>query len=83
MSDLKTITVADLIARLEDEDPNALVIFSADYGDRGNTEQALPIRGNIETITITKSAYSASGFAIGEPDDDEDEDDYEPYLVIR
>lgn len=42
---LKSITVRHLRELLESEDDDALVIFSTGYGDRGNTPQALPIRG--------------------------------------
>ena len=94
---LRTITVARLIKLLEGESPDAHVIFSANYGDYARTEQALPLKGEIDTVTIGKSAYSNSGFAITEPDelsDGPDEDGYGPtdaerdqandtYLVIR
>lgn len=84
MRSFKTITVEQLIDLLEDEDPTALVVFAADYGDYHHTEQALPIRGEIEPVCIEKSAYSNSGFAIAE--DDRDAEDFvneETVLVIR
>ncbi len=77
---LQTLTVKDLIELLECEDPNARVIFSTDYGDHSHTEQALPLRGLVDIVTVTRSAYSNSGFQIAEPDDDLD---YEPFLVLR
>lgn len=86
---LRTITKRELIERLEDSDApdDALVIFSTDYGDRGNTQQALGISGEIEEVLIHESAYSNSGFAIAEDEDDLDEDDLETndakYVVIR
>lgn len=92
---MKTITVAKLIELLEGESLDAKVIFSTDYGDHSHTPQALPIRGETDTVCIQKSAYSTSGFAIAEPEEDgPDEDGYEPnqaerdqmndtYLVIR
>lgn len=81
---LRTITVGQLIDALEGEDRNARVIFSADYGDRGNTQQALPISGDIETVTISESAYSNSGFAIAETDEDDDVDmSGETFVVVR
>ncbi|MCR4301814.1 MAG: hypothetical protein NUV51_09405 [Sulfuricaulis sp.] len=70
---LRTITVGQLIEALQDQDPEAQVVFSTDYGDHSHTEQALPLRGRCESVTITKSAYSNSGFAIAEPDEDDDE----------
>ncbi len=84
--DLRTITVAELIELLEDQPKDARVILGADYGDRCHTEQALPLRGECEQVTISKSAYSSSGYAIAEPDEDDDEetaDGNETFLVIR
>lgn len=81
MTTMTTITVRELIDRLGDEDPDARVVFGADYGDHCHTEQALPIRGYVEAATITPSAYSGSGYAIGEPDDDDVDD--ATYVVIR
>ncbi len=73
---MRTITVRQLLDLLEDESPDAKVIFSADYGDYHHTEQALPIRGELDTVTIEESAYSNSGFAIAESEG-------ESFLVIR
>ncbi len=80
---LKTITVAQLRRLLECEDDNALVIFTSDYGDYHHTEQALGIRGDIDTVLIEKSAYSNSGYALVESEDDNDAGVYEPFLLIR
>ena len=82
---LRTITVAELIELLQDQDPDARVIFSANYGDYHRTEQALPLRGECEEVSISETAYSNSGFAIADPDeDDEDEGpDAETFVVIR
>jgi hypothetical protein len=83
---LRTMTVRDLIARLEGEDPDMPVIFTADYGDYHHTAQALRIRGEIDEVQITESGYSASGYALVERDADHDDpDEIEPatYLVIR
>lgn len=63
---MRTITVAELIELLQDQNPDARVIFSTDYGDHSHTEQALPIRGELDEVTIEKSAYSNSGWAIAE-----------------
>jgi len=78
---LRTITVGELIERLKGEDPDALVIFTADYGDRCHTAQALPIRGRVETVTIRESGYSSSGYAVVD-DGDDSRDDSDDYLVI-
>ena len=84
MDKLRTITVARLIDLLEGESPDALVIVSTDYGDHHHTPQALPLRGELETVTVEKSAYSNSGYAIAEPEDGDDEDgEDETFLVIR
>ena len=82
---LRTITVRDLIDLLEGESPDARVIVSADYGDHSHTEQALPLRGELDTVTITKTAYSNSGWAIAEPDEDAEDSDSsdETFLVLR
>ena len=83
---LRTITVRELIDLLEGEDEQALVIFTADYGDHYHTAQALPLRGECEAVTIEKSAYSNSGFAIEDERDADaqnDDDVDTTYLVIR
>jgi len=90
---MKTLTVAELIELLQDQDPDAKVIFSTNYGDYHRTQQALPIEGrDFEEVKITKSAYSNSGFAVVSQDDDDgsfdredddQEDETETYLVIR
>lgn len=77
---MKSITVVALIELLQGHPANMKVIFTTDYGDRSHTEQALPIHGDTETVVIEKSAYSNSGFAIGEDSDDEGD---EIYLVVR
>jgi len=74
----RTITKAQLIDALEGLDDNDLVAFSADYGDRGHTMQALPIHGNVNEEYVQRSGYSASGWAVAEStDDDGDSDDIE------
>jgi hypothetical protein len=78
---LKTITVAELKDLLEDYPDDMPVVFTADYGDRSHTEQALPVKGELDTVTITQTAYSTSGWAVGEPETDDD--DQSTYLVIR
>lgn len=82
---LRTITVRELIDLLSNEDENALVITSADYGDRSHTDQALPVHGRLETVTIRESGYSASGYAIDDEDDPtaSTDEDGDTYLVIR
>jgi hypothetical protein len=79
MKSLKTITVSELIDLLEGQPRLARVIVSADYGDRGHTAQALPLRGEWDTVSVSPSSYSQSGFAI----DEYEADDAETFLVIR
>ncbi len=79
---LKTITVGELIDLLQDQDRDARVVFTADYGDHSHTEQALGIRGEVEATEITQTAYSSSGYALGEPESDDETGD-ETYVVIR
>lgn len=67
---LRTITVAKLIDMLQGEDPDALVVFTCDYGDYHHTQQALAIDGNFEEVVLEKSAYSHSGFAVATDDED-------------
>lgn len=83
---LKTITVRELMACLEGEDPDMPVIFTADYGDYHHTPQALRIRGELEEVQVAESGYSHSGYALVEAEDrDEDSEGVaEPtYLVLR
>ena len=75
---LKTITVRELIEALQNEDPEARVVFASNYGDRARTQQAHAIKGECEPATLRESGYSDSGWAVDE------EDGGEPsVLVIR
>jgi hypothetical protein len=69
---LRTITVAELRAALECCEDDDLVIVSADYGDYSHTQQALPLKGELEPCEIRESGYSNSGYAVsdGDPDDE-------------
>ena len=82
---LRSITVRKLIDLLEGEDPDAQVIFSTNYGDYHHTQQALPLDGEIVgQVTVEKSAYSNSGFALVDENGEEDQDDNEQtFLLIR
>lgn len=82
---LRSITLGELRALLADHsqaDDEIKVIFTANYGDRGRTPQALPLKGEVEEVQVCESAYSDSGYAVAGDDDYEDED-YEPFLLIR
>ena len=88
MRKLRTITIGELIDLLQDQDPDAQVLFTANYGDRGHTAQALPIHGEIDDIkeeglTVAESGYSISGFAIVSKDENSDDATDPTYVVIR
>lgn len=72
MSAFRTITKEELIEALEDLPDGAQVAFSSDYGDHCHTQQAHELRGNVEQVTLRESAYSDSGWAV--KDDEEDWD---------
>lgn len=79
------ITVGELKALLEDEDQDAIVVFTTDYGDYHHTEQALPLKGEVESyddarLVVKKSGYSNSGFEFRE-DEDADDDSEEGELI--
>lgn len=84
---LKTITVRELIDLLEDYDDDTPVIFSSNYGDRGRTEQAHRLTGDADLVTLRKSGYSESGYAVVENDEDAEEaaerdDDNQEFLRL-
>lgn len=80
---LNTITVRDLITVLQSQDLDAKVVFTSNYGDRGQTAQAHAIRGHIDEGMLTKTAYSESGYAV-DTDEEHDREDEEGFvLVIR
>lgn len=81
---LRTITVRELMEALEGQDPDMRVVFTCDYGDYHHTPQALAIRGEFEELPLVESAYSHSGFALVQDDEeDEDESDDDLFLVLR
>ena len=69
-----TTTKEELIAALEDLPKGARVAFASDYGDHVHTQQVHRLRGDIEEQDIYESAYSDSGFAVANDEDDEDFD---------
>lgn len=79
MSDqFNSITVEQLQQLLSDYDPNTLVTFSSNYGDRSRTEQVHSLEGYADMKPLTKTAYSDSGYAIA----DDDEEEAQTVLVI-
>lgn len=91
MARFKTLTVGELRDLLEDYDEEALVVFTTDYGDYHRTQQALPLRGEVEEdVEVVESAYSNSGYRLVDADeedaddaDEEDERDALRVLVIK
>lgn len=65
---LNTITVAELIRALSEQDPKALVVFSYDYGDYIHTQAVEGIQ-TVEPRALTETAYSSSGFALADEED--------------
>jgi hypothetical protein len=75
-----SITVRELIELLQNEDEDALVMFTTDYGDYHHTPQALTLEGRVDSYedarkVVFKSGYSNSGFEFRDPDERDDEDD--------
>ena len=67
------LTAAQLIEALSEMPPEAVPLFVLDYGDYCHTQQALPVtevRGLEEAEVIQESAYSKSGLALEEVDDE-------------
>ena len=83
------LSVADLIAELESMPQDAQVVFACDYGDHCHTQQALPVERCEEMNggeALVESAYSKSGLAIEDLDDDDygsEGDDRLPVVVLR
>ena len=66
------MTASELIERLQECDGDAIVMFTCSYGDYGRTQQALFVEDLTETTarSIVDSAYSQSGLALVDDDDD-------------
>lgn len=77
----QTCTVQDLLDALEGQDPEALVCFASNYGDRGNTQQVHALDGNVEPEKLSATAYSDSGWAIA-PDEDHDDTTDGPMVLV-
>ena len=84
----RALTVEDLIAELQNYDPNTPVVFMSDYGDYTHTMQALTVTEveEIEGNRLDDSAYSKSGVSIrdefSEFDPKHDEDDCSTVIVL-
>jgi hypothetical protein len=67
---LHTISKQELIEALSELPEDARLAFASDYGDRTHTQQVHPIKGDVEERQITESAYSDSGFALADEDEE-------------
>lgn len=70
LQSLNTMTVGELRSLLSQYDDSIPVVFACSYGDRGDTQQALPITDCQEDRLLERSAYSLSGVAVVDEDDD-------------
>jgi hypothetical protein len=69
---IETMTVGQLISKLQEFDENLPVVANVNYGDRGRTQQAIAITEIGHAICVD-SSYSESGFAVKEVGDCDDE----------
>ena len=69
------LTAAQLIEKLQDMPADAVPVFACDYGDHTHTQQIFPITEveelNQSGFTLRESAYSQSGVALREVDEDD------------
>ena len=81
------LTVRQLIETLEGEDPNAVVVFACDYGDLSHTQQAIPVESAEKLYDkIRESAYSQSGLAVCDGDDEDEcelSDDEQNIVILK
>lgn len=80
MPKFNSITVAELRDLLAGEDDDAVVAFVSDYGDRSHTQQVHALRGEAEMRALRESAYSSSGWAL--EDEENEGDDTAPHVII-
>ena len=72
MSEIKTLTVGELIDKLSQFDRDTPTVAMVNYGDRCRTMQAIPF-GDLDLVDIEESQYSDSGFKVVEQDLGDDE----------
>jgi hypothetical protein len=70
---MRTISVKQLIEKLEQLPPDAPLAFASDYGDRCATQQIHFLRGRVEDTPICESGYSDSGYAVDRDNDGDGE----------
>jgi hypothetical protein len=78
----KTITKAELLEALEDLADDDQIAFASDYGDHCHTQQVHRLRGNINEHDLRESAYSDSGWALVEHDDESDGDEPQRVFIL-
>ncbi len=61
---LRTITVGELKELLSHYEDDQLVITSHDYGDHCHTEAVGLLNGEIQEVSLYKTAYSESGLGV-------------------
>lgn len=76
-----TMTVSDLIEKLQEFDGKTPVVFGSDYGDIGRTLQLFGVQDNSFEIEgehkVEETGYSQTGYCLNEEEDDYFDDDDE------
>lgn len=75
----RTLTVGQLIEKLQEHSLDAKVLIGCDYGDRHHTTQALTIH-EVEELPISETAYSSSGMKVRS--EEEPEEEGEVYAIV-
>ncbi len=71
--------------RMGEVDTDSPLLFVCNYGDRGRTQQALPIEelDVFSTKNLSKTAYSESGISFDEEKEEESEGIAESIIILR
>lgn len=75
MQPLRTMTLGDFRSETSGLPDETLLVMEYDYGDYHHTRAVNPIGELLEGVRLVESGYSASGYAINDPDEDDDEQD--------
>lgn len=81
----RTMTKGELIRALEDMPDDTPVMITADYGDRGHTQQVLPITDVLEltAASLADTGYSATSVELlDEANDDAPEDVQNTHVLV-
>jgi hypothetical protein len=79
------MTAGELIAALQNMDPETPVFFAYNYGDYNRTEAADPVR-QVQQLDVTEWAYGNCHRTLDRYDEDESETDKEaaiPAIVLK